>query len=223
VDIFNEMITIYSIHHHFLRSNHPIEQLVDLILAISIIATLNKVVGLLIEAADWVAQLEGPQEICHLLEVWADSPNLVDHVLHADHVVLAQITLHNVVIRHRNALSLFLCVTALVHKLTDALLARISPSDEWVCDAQHLNGRLVQLDEHAIVDLAQTKQLQNFSRSRMDLVYSLYADHKREFRLLRYIEIADLLSLALQSQLLALLLTIIVQILFSSLEYLHFL
>ena len=58
------------------RSNHALQQLVDFVLTVSVVAALHKVVGLLVEAAHRVAELEGPQEVGDLLEVRANRPDL---------------------------------------------------------------------------------------------------------------------------------------------------
>jgi hypothetical protein len=48
------------------------------------------VVPLLLEATQRRLQLEWPEEVVGLLEVWADAQDLMDKVLNADDVVLSQ-------------------------------------------------------------------------------------------------------------------------------------
>ena len=62
-----------------LRLNHSLQQFVDLVLAISVVTALNKMVGLFVESAQRVAQFEWPKEIGHLLEMRANSPNLLNY------------------------------------------------------------------------------------------------------------------------------------------------
>ena len=54
-------------------------------------------VGLLSPSPSWVVQLEGPQEVGSILEVWSNSENLVDQILNTDDSQLAQLVLDDVV------------------------------------------------------------------------------------------------------------------------------
>ena len=72
------------------RSVHDADQVVDVVLAVAVLAALNVVQALLGEAAASGGQLEGPQKVGGLLEGGACCVNLVDQVLNADDVVLAQ-------------------------------------------------------------------------------------------------------------------------------------
>ena len=54
-------------------------------------------VGLLSPSPSWVVQLEGPQEVGSILEVWSNSENLVDQILNTDDSQLAQLVLNDVV------------------------------------------------------------------------------------------------------------------------------
>ena len=77
--------------------NHQLEEGIDLVLPVAEVTTLNKVVSLLPPSASGVVQLEGPQEVGGVLEVGADSQNLVDQILHADDAHLAELSLDDVV------------------------------------------------------------------------------------------------------------------------------
>ncbi|BAT04446.1 Os08g0234050, partial [Oryza sativa Japonica Group] len=70
---------------------HPPDELVDVVLTVAGITTLDIVVPLLLEATEWCLQLEGPQEVVGLLEVWTDSHDLVDKILNADDPTRANI------------------------------------------------------------------------------------------------------------------------------------
>ena len=54
-------------------------------------------VGLLPPSAGGIAQLEGPQEVGGVLEVGANSEDLVDQILNADDAHLAQLPLDDLV------------------------------------------------------------------------------------------------------------------------------
>ena len=77
--------------------DHQPEESVDLVLPVAEVTTLNKVVGLLSPSTSGVVQLEGPQKVGGVLEVGADSQNLVNQILHADDTHLAELSLDDVV------------------------------------------------------------------------------------------------------------------------------
>jgi hypothetical protein len=70
---------------------HPFDELIDVVLAITGIIALHIVVPLLLQASQRCLQLEWPQEVVRLLEVWANSHDLVNKILDADDVVLVQV------------------------------------------------------------------------------------------------------------------------------------
>lgn len=65
--------------------------------------------------------MEGPQEVVGSLEVRAACCDLVNQVLNADNVVLAQRLLDDAVISQRNTLLVHLAESTLVHELLDGL------------------------------------------------------------------------------------------------------
>ena len=69
---------------------HPFDELVDVVLTVTSITTLHIVVPLLLQASQRRLQLEWPQEVVRLLEVWANNHDLMNKILDADDVVLAQ-------------------------------------------------------------------------------------------------------------------------------------
>jgi len=151
-------------------SNHSVQQLVDLVLPISVVSALDKVIGLLGESSERVAQFERPQEVGHLLEVWSDCPDLVDDVLNADDVVLAQVFLNDVIVGDGNTLALLFGESTFVNELSNGLLAGVAPREPRVGNAEHLNGGLVQLNENSVVDLTESQKLEDFAWARVDLV-----------------------------------------------------
>jgi hypothetical protein len=85
---------------------HTTDQLVDLVLAVSEITTIDVVVALLAPSAGRCVQFEGPEEVVDLLEDASNGEQLVDHVLDAlDVVSVTQFALDNEVIGDRNAAS----------------------------------------------------------------------------------------------------------------------
>jgi transcriptional antiterminator Rof (Rho-off) len=69
---------------------HAADELVDELLAVAGITTLGEVDALVLEAAQGVGELERPQEVVGLLEVGSAGVDLMNEVLHADDVVLAE-------------------------------------------------------------------------------------------------------------------------------------
>jgi hypothetical protein len=122
------------------------------------------------EATGRVGQLERPQEVGSLLEVGANSVDLVDEVLNGGDAELAKSLLDDLVLGDRDALLVDLAVSALVEELTDVLERRISVSNIGLDDLQHLSGGLGDLDEDAIVDLEKTQKLEGLALLGIDLV-----------------------------------------------------
>jgi hypothetical protein len=126
------------------------------------------------EAAIGVGQLEGPQEVVCLLEVGSDGEDLVDQVLNADNAVLAKGVLDKLVVSQRDALLVDLAISTLVDELTYGLEVGVTVSDIWVDNGQHLLGSLGQLDKDTIVDLEESKELENLARLGSNLVDTIY-------------------------------------------------
>jgi len=69
---------------------HPLDELVDVVLTVPGITTLNIVVPLLLQATKWRLQLEWQQEVVGLLEMWTNGHDLMDKILDADDVVVPE-------------------------------------------------------------------------------------------------------------------------------------
>jgi hypothetical protein len=84
--------------------DHSLKKLVDLVLAVSEVTTVDEVVVLLAPSASRCVEFEGPEEVVDLLEDASDSVELVDHVLDAlDVVAVAQLALDDEVVGDGNA------------------------------------------------------------------------------------------------------------------------
>ena len=84
--------------------DHSLEQLVDLVLAISEVTAVDKVIALLAPSASRCVEFEGPEEVVDLLEDASNCVELVDHVFDAlDVVAVAQFTLDDEVVGDGNA------------------------------------------------------------------------------------------------------------------------
>lgn len=187
------------------------------------------------ETTSGVAELEWPQEVGGLLEVGANSEDLVDQILHADNAVLAEVGLDERVVGKSNALLLNLSVTALVDELTDGLEVGVSIGDPWLDDLQHLKGSLGHANKDTIVDLEKTEKLEDLSGLGSDLVDTigllaclykkapsdnlpLNTDNEDQLLLSRDIEGSILLRKSAEADLLALSVTVLLHVLLGTLE-----
>jgi hypothetical protein len=167
-------------------SVHLADELVNVRLAITKVAALNIVLELACPpAASRVGKLEWPEEVgrlynvaksipspllpinligtTHLLEVRACSENLMYEILDREDVVLLERTLDDGVIGEGDALLIDLAISALVNQLAHGFEVRLAVGDVGFYQAEHLLRRLRRLHEHAVVDLQETKELENFS------------------------------------------------------------
>ncbi len=109
--------------------DHLTEKVVDLVLPVAEVTSLDEVVGLLAPSTGGGVQLEGPQEVGGVLEIGADGQDLVNQIFDANDVVLAQLLLDDVVGGDRDAAGVQLGESALVDQLADALQVGCSPGD----------------------------------------------------------------------------------------------
>lgn len=172
----------------------------------------------LVETAERVGELEGPEEVGGLLEVGANSEDLVDEILHADDAVLAEVLLNDGVVGKSDALLVDLTVTTLVDELTDSLEVGVTPGDEGLDDLQHLNGGLGQTDEDTVVDLEKTEELEGLALLGVNLVDTLDADNEGKLGLGRDVERTLLLGDTLEADLLALCITVLLDVGLGALE-----
>merc|ERR1740138_1787433 len=148
------------------RSVHARDQLVDELLAVAprAAALLAEAVALLLEAALRGGELEGPQEVGGLLEAGPHGVDLVDEVLHAVDALLAEAGRDDLVVGQRDALLADLAETALVYQFPHTLERGVAVGDIRLHHLEHVEDRLVHLEEHAVVQLLQAQELQNLAR-----------------------------------------------------------
>jgi hypothetical protein len=150
---------------------HACDELVDEVLTVTEVTALDEVLELPgVETTSGGGQLEWPEEVAGLLEVGANSVDLVDQVLDADNAELAEVLLDELVVGDGKALLVDLSVTALVDELTDGLQVGVAVCDEGLDDLQHLNGGLGEADEDTIVDLEKTEELEGLALLGVNLV-----------------------------------------------------
>lgn len=195
------------------------DQRVDLLFAVAQVTTLNEVLEFSrAEATVGVAELEGPKEVGGLLEVGADSDDLVNEILHADDTVLAEALLDDGIVGQGNALLVDLAVPALVDELLHALEVGVTVGNPGLDDLDHLSGSLGDTDEDTVVDLEKTEELEDLAGLGGNLVDTLNADDEDQLLLGRDVEAAFLLGNAVEADLLALGITVLIDVLLSTLE-----
>mmetsp|Transcript_278 Transcript_278/g.770 ORF Transcript_278/g.770 Transcript_278/m.770 type:complete len:299 (-) Transcript_278:47-943(-) len=203
-----------------LRSAHAPDEVVDLVLAVAVVAALDKVLRDLLEAAVGVGELEGPEEVGGVLEAGADGDDLVDQVLRADDARLAECLLDSGVVVEWDAVlaRANLAVAALVNELAHRLEVRVAVGDVRLDLAEHVDRRLVGLDEDAIVQLAQPEELQDLLDFRVHRVDAADAHHEEQLRLGLDEEVARALRLAPEADQRALLRAVLLDVRLSTLE-----
>ena len=85
---------------------HTADQVVDLVLTVAEVTTLDEVVGDASVTASWGAELESPQEVVGALEVGADGVDLVDQVLDGLEADVADVLLDDGVVVEGDALAI---------------------------------------------------------------------------------------------------------------------
>jgi len=170
------------------------------------------------EATGRVAELEGPQEVGSLLKVGADGQDLVDEILNADDAVLAEVLLDDGIVGKGNALAVDLAISTLVDELLDALEVGVAIGNPRLDDLDHLGGGLGDADEDTVVDLEEAEKLEDLARLGGDLVDTLDADDEDQLGLGRDVEGAVLLGNAGEANLLTLSITVLLNVLLSTLE-----
>jgi len=188
-------------------------------LAITGVATLDEVEELaFVEATVGVGELEGPQKVVGLLEVWADGVDLMNQILRADDAVLAKLLFNDGIIGDRDALLVNLGITARVDELADGAKRRTTVGDIGGDEQKHLLGRGRKLDKGTVVDLKQTKELQDLARLGSDLVDTLDTNNKCQLGFSRDVKVTNGPGLTTVTNLAAFLGTILANVLVSTLE-----
>jgi len=136
------------------------------------------------ETAGWVGELEWPKKVARLLEIGSNGENLMNQVLHADNAKFSEVIFNELIIGEGNALLVDFPVAALVDQLSDRLQVRVAVGDIRVDDGKHLLCGLGKTNEHAIVDLKESKELKDLAGFGGDLADTLDTDNKDQLGLL---------------------------------------
>jgi hypothetical protein len=170
------------------------------------------------ETTSGVGELEGPEEVGGLLEVGANSVDLVDEILNTDNAVLAKVLLNNGVVGKSNTLLVDLSVTTLVDKLLDGLQVGVTVGDPRLNNLEHLSDGLGDLDEDTVVDLEETEELEDLAGLGRHLVDTLDTDDEDQVGLGGDVGRVLRLGNAVKTDLLTLSIAVLLDVLLSTLE-----
>ena len=122
-------------------------------------------------------------------------------IFHTNNVVLSKGFLDDAIVGQRDSLpsttATDLSETTLVNEFLHALQVRVTVRDVRLYTLQHANRRVVELDEHTILDLAKSQETQNLLLLRWHCVDTTDTNHERHFSALRHVELALLARVAL--------------------------
>ena len=112
-DILNDQIVLHR-YYVFLNSMdrqkeclvHSSDQVVDLVLTVAKVTTLNKVIGDTSVTTIWCREFESPQEVIGALEVGSNGEDLMDQVLDGLETNVADVLLNNGIVVQSNALAI---------------------------------------------------------------------------------------------------------------------
>ena len=85
----------------------------------------------------------------------------MDEVLNTGDSGFTEFSSDNRVIGEWDSASVNLTVSSLIDKFGDGGSGWETISDEWLDDSDHVPGGLVELDEHSVVELSQSEELQD--------------------------------------------------------------
>lgn len=164
---------------------HDLNQLVNVLLTVTESTALNEVLELSGNApsASRVGELERPEEVVSLLEVRANSEDLVEKVFHRKNTELAEVSLDQLVGGKSNALLVDLSVSTLVQKLADGSMAGVTVGNVSLNKSEELLSSLGDTQKDTVVDLQKSQQLEGLSGLGGNLVNTLDTDNKDQLGL----------------------------------------
>lgn len=113
---------------------------------------------------------------------------------------------------------LHLAIASLIDQLTNGLKVWITVGDIRFNNAKHLDGSFSETDENAIVDLKKTKKLKSLALLWINLVDTLDTNHKGKLWFSRDVEGSIRLGNSSKANLLTFRITILLDVLLSTLE-----
>jgi len=142
------------------------------------------------------SQFEGPKESADLSEVRATSNEFVNKIFNADKLEFAQVLFNDAVVGNGDSLLVDLPKSSLVDELSNGLQVGITISNVWLDQSEHLSGCLGQFDEHSIVNLSQSQELQDLSGLGVESVDTSDSNNKSDLCFRVSVEVSSLFSLS---------------------------
>lgn len=123
--------------------------------------SLSECVSLDLESTKWRREFEWPEEVVGFLEFWSTSSDFVDQIFNARDTNFAEFSSNDGVVSKWNSASVNLTVSSLVDQVGNGLSRWESVSHKWLNDSDHVPGSLVKLNEGTVMELSQSKELQD--------------------------------------------------------------
>ncbi|CAY86763.1 EC1118_1P2_0870p [Saccharomyces cerevisiae EC1118] len=79
----------------------------------------------------WVGQLEWPQKVVSLLEVWTNSDDFVNQIVNGQDTILTQVGFDDSIVGQWNSLLVDLTETSLVDQLSNSRVGWVTVSNVW--------------------------------------------------------------------------------------------
>jgi hypothetical protein len=171
------------VYEWWVRSQHLGDELVDVLLSVAPVSASLEGVSLGGESSAGASEFEGPEEVVGFLEVAADSVDLVDEVLHSGDALLAEGLVDDCVVGEGDALLVDLAVATLQNQFADSLTGGVSEGDVGLDSAEEVAGGLVDADEDAVVDLAESEDAEDADDLGVELVNTADADNEGDLGL----------------------------------------
>ena len=112
---------------------HGLNQFVDEFFTVTERTTLDKVLELSWDTPTtrWVGQLEWPQKVVSLLEVWTNSDDFVNQIVNGQDTILTQVGFDDGIVGQWNSLLVDLTETSLVDQLSNSRVGWVTVSNVW--------------------------------------------------------------------------------------------
>lgn len=110
----------------------------------------------------------------YLLEVGPNREDLVDQIFNGDDTILAETLLDELIVGQRDALAVNLSISTLIYELTNALEVRFTVGNPRLNNAKHFESGFGEADEDAVVNLEETKELEDLAGLGGDLIDTIF-------------------------------------------------
>jgi len=160
---------------------HSLHKRVDLVFSVSSISSFLEVIHLLLVSTFWRAQLEGPQKLVYLFKVLSNDKNLMNDILYAKNSFLSKLFGDDTVVSDGDSLVVDLHKSSFVDQLSDCFQIWCSVSNVGFDELEHFQSGPIQSYKNSIMDLSQSQQLQDLSRSWINSIDTSNSNDNGEF------------------------------------------